>query len=272
MKKFITAFLIILCTSLNFISAQTSVEKKPSPQWWLNSALADTIDQYLFHVEANYNYSKMTGAMSGEIQSGSVNAVVRKEFITGHTEIYIDKTDLVIQSLGMNYNVASDAFTEYLDADITRLLYGEAGYIWERDNTLYIQNRNSWYAGLGLNGLICEQHYLKILFALGTVNQNYSIPVDFINVVKGAHSAFYCRQKYKYVITPVFSLMEDAYYLNYFDYSNRYRLGINLNFIIQVVKPLSIVIGYNYKFDKENSLLGIIPTNTTQTIGFNISL
>jgi hypothetical protein len=272
MKIYITAVLIIICSSINFIKAQTAVENAPLPQWWLNSSLADTTGRYLFHLEGNYNYTNMTGTVKGQIQSGSATVIIRKDIFTDHTEFYIDKTDLAIQSLGMNYNVASYTFTEYLDVDMTRLLYGEAGYIWERDNTLYLQNRNSLYAGVGLNGLIYEQHYLKILFAIGTINQEYTIPIEYINVVKGEHSAFYCRQLYKYVVNTVFSFMEEAYYLNYLNYSDRYRLGLGLNLNIAIVKPLSLVLGYNYKFDKENSLLGVIPTNTTQTIGFNISL
>jgi hypothetical protein len=271
MKNIITALLFTICFSLNYVTAQTA-EKKPSPQWWLNSSFADSADQYLFHVEGQYSYTKMTGSIAGEMQSGMIKTAVRKSVFTNHIDYFIDKSDQEIKSLGMSLNTASDAFTEYLDVDITPLLYGEAGYIWERDNTLYIQNRNSFYAGLGLNHVINQQHYLKILFAAGSVNQDYTIPVDNINVVKGVHTVYYIRQQYKFVTGPIFSIMDEAYYLNYLDSSNRYRMGLMLNLYIAVVRPVSIVLGYNYKFDKENELLGAIATNTTQTIGVQISL
>jgi len=271
MKNLVTVIFIVLCCSLNFISAQTEAGKKPSPQWWLNSSLADTINQYLFHVEGQYSYTKMTGSIEGEVQSGAVSTAVRKSIFTNHIDYYIDKSDQEIKSLGMSLNTASQAFTEYLDVDITPLFYGQAGYIWERDNSLYIQNRNSLYAGVGLNHVINQQHYLKILLAAGRVNQDYTIPVDNINVVKGAHTVYYIRQQYKYVMGPVFSIMDEAYYLNYFDYANRYRLGVILNLYISVVQPVSLVLGYNYKFDKENELLGAIGANSTQTIGVNIN-
>jgi hypothetical protein len=272
MKILFTAILVILSFSQSFITAQTTAEKKPSPQWWLSSSLADTVDQYLFHAEAQYSYTKMTGSVAGEIQSGSAQTAIRKDIFTNHMEYFLDKTELALQSLNMNYSTASQAFTDYLDVDITRLIYSEGGFIWERDNTLYIQNRYSVYAGLGLNGVLFEKHYLKVLFALGSVNQQYTVPVDNIDVEKGAYKALYIRQLYKYVIDPRLSVMEETYYLNNMTHSNRYRIGVNLNLNINIVQPVSIILGYGYKFDKESELLGAVPTNTTQSIGIRLSL
>ncbi|MCX6149603.1 MAG: DUF481 domain-containing protein [Ignavibacteriales bacterium] len=272
MKKYLITGLIIICSSLNFLIAQTASEKMPSPQWWLNSSLTDSVDQYLFHVEGQYSYTKMTGALKNEMHSGSVRLIVRKNIFTNHTDYMIDKMNLMIENLGMSYATESQVFTDYLDVDITSLLFGEAGFIWERDNTLYLENRYSLYAGIGLNGLIYEKHYLKILVAAGRVNQEYTIPVEAYNVAKGAHTEFYIRQNYKYVIDQRFSFMEQAYYLTNMTDSKRYRMGVGLNFSIGIIQPVSFVLGYLYKFDKESELLGITAENTTQTIGINISL
>ena len=46
----------------------------------------------------------------------------------------------------------------------------------------------------------------------------------------------------------------------------------DFKFIHIVVQPVSLVLSYNYKFDKENELLGAIAANTSQTIGIQISL
>jgi|GEM_PF-2900250 hypothetical protein len=272
MKIIFTAALILIGGLSTFITAQTIVEKKPSPQWWINSSLADTIERYLFHVEGQYNYTKMTGAADGEMQSGGITAAIRKNIVTNHTEYMIDKMNLTLKSLRMNYATESQAFTDYINVDVTRILYGEAGFIWERDDALYIKNRYSLYAGAGLNGLIFEKHYLKVLAAFGRVRQDYTIPVDNFNVTKGAYTAFYIRQLYKYVMDSRLSLIEQAYYLTNMTYSNRYRMSASLNLMIGIIQPVSLVLGYTYKFDKEAELLGAIAKNTTQTIGFNISL
>ena len=272
MHKSLTILLIIFCCSQNLITAQTTAEKKPSPQWWLNSSLADTVNQWLFHVEGQYSYTNMTGAIEGEMNSVVSRVVVRKNIFTHHTEYMLDKMSLALKSLGMNYAYESHAFTDYLDVDLTRLFYSEAGFIWERDNSIYIKNRYSWYAGAGLNGLIFEKHYLKVLVALGRINQEYTIPVDGFDVVQGAYTAFYVRQNYKYVMNERLSFIEQAYYLTNMTDAGRYRMSVGLNLSIGIVQPVSLVLGYTYKFDKESELLGAIPTNTTQTIGINISL
>ena len=273
MKKFITTiFVLTSFFLLSFITAQTTAEKKPSPQWWVNSSFADSVDYFLFHGEGRYNYTKTTGSVEGEMQSGSVNLVIRKDVFTHHTEYMIDKTNQNFQSLGMHFATESQALTDYLDVDITRLFYAEGGFIWERDNTIYIQNRFTLYAGLGLNGMIATQHYLKILFAAGNINQEYSIPVTYFNVIKGANTAYYIRQQYKYVINPALSFMEQAYYLSYFSTSDKYRYGIGANLLVAVFQPLSLVLGYDYRFDNQNKLIGVISANTTQTIGVQISL
>ncbi|MGE5457089.1 MAG: DUF481 domain-containing protein [Methanococcaceae archaeon] len=271
MKKYIMTALLFISGSLNLLMAQTT-EKKPSPQWWVNSSLNDTVDQYLFHVEGQYSYTKMSGAIEGEMQSGGARITVRKNIFTNHTDYMIDKMNLMIPSFGMKYNSEAHAFTDYLDVDITTLLYSEAGVIWERDNSLLIKNRYSFYAGAGLNGLISQKHYLKVLAALGRISQDYTIPVDNINVVKGAYSAFYLRQNYKYVMNQSLSLIEQAYYLTDMNHSNRYRMSVSVNLNIGIIEPVSLMLGYNYKYDKESELLGAVGKNITQTIGVNISL
>jgi hypothetical protein len=272
MNKYLTILLIVVCGSVNLITAQTTGEKAPLPQWWLYSSLADSIDRFLFHVEGQYSYSKMSGSIEGETQSGAARVAIRKNIFTNHTEYMIDKMNLMLQALRMNYVTESQVFTNYLDVDLTRLLFGEVGFIWERDHSLLIKNRYSFYAGLGLNGLIFEKHYLKVLAAIGRIDQDYTIPVDNINVIKGAYTPFYMRQQYKYIIDQTFSVTEFAYYLADLNDADRYRMGLNLSLNILIVKPVSLVLSYAYKFDKESELLGAIPRNTTQTIGVNVSL
>ncbi len=262
---------IMIFTSLNIIKAQSGAGKPPK-QWWLQNSFADTVQGFLYHAEARYNYTKMTGNIAGEIQSGQVSAAVRRSIVTLNAIYFLDKTDIALKNFGMSYVSKSQTFTGYADVDLNAFLFCEGGFIWERDNMLYLRNRYTLYAGLGFNGNIHQKHYLKVLLAVGNIDQDYTIPVDNLDVIKGAHSAFYIRQHYKFIMNPVLSLMEEAYYLNEIKYSNRYRLGVIVNLNISVVKPVSLVLSYNYKFDKESELLGAVPTNTIESIGVMISL
>lgn len=272
MKIYFTIILILVSGSLCMLNAQTIVEKKPSPQWWLYSSLNDSLDRFLIHVEGQYSYTKISGAIDGKMQSGGVRIAVRKNIITNHTEYILDKMDLTLKMLGMNYSTESQVFTDYINVDITPLLFAEGGFIWERDNSLLIDNRYSFYVGIGVNGLITEKQYLKILAAIGRISQDYVIPVDNIDVVKGSYEAFYFRQSYKYIIDQRLSVTEQAYYLTNLNSTERYRIGVNLSLSILIVQPVSLILSYAYKYDKESQLLGAIPKNTTQTISVNISL
>lgn len=272
MKKYFVVVLIIIYGSFAKMQAQAADDKKPLPQWWLGSSLADSTKGYLFHVEGQYSYTNMTGPIEGDMQSGGLKAAIRKGTFTNNIDYSMDKMNLKIQLLRMKYSTESQRFIDYLDIDITRLIYAETGVIWERDNTTLIKNRYSMYAGTGLNGLIAEKHYMKLLIAAGRINPEYSIPVDHIDVVKEAFQAFYIRQHYKYVPDRRFALMEDAYYFINMNKTNRYRMGVNLNMSICIVDPVSLVLGYSYKFDSEAELLGAIPKSTLQSIGLNVSL
>jgi hypothetical protein len=96
--------------------------------------------------------------------------------------------------------------------------------------------------------------------------------VDYIDVMKGAYSVIYLRQNYKFVLDQRLSFKEDAYYLKNLEHSDRYRYGVGFNIMIGVIEPVSLMIGYNYRYDKEIELLGANPKNTSETIGFNVSL
>jgi hypothetical protein len=272
MKKHLLTILFILCSCGIIVKAQTAAGGSPSPQWWLSSSLIDTADNYLFHFEGQYSYTKMTGSMDGETHTGGIKVALRKNIFTNQAEYAIDKMNLNIKMLGMYFASETHAFTDYIDIDITPLLFAEGGFIWERDNSLYIKNRYSWYAGGGLNGLIYEKHFLKLLVALGRIDQSYTIPVDDIDVVKGAYTAFYIRQRYKYQMDERLSILMQAYYLTNINQSERYRLSASMNLIIGIINPVSLVLGYSYKYDKEAELLKAGATNTIQSLGINISL
>jgi hypothetical protein len=271
MKNFLASAVIIMCGMLNDVSAQTVPEKQPSPEWWLRSAKADSVERYLFHIEGTIGYSKMTGSTVGETHTGGGRAALRKNAVTLKSVYRIDKMSMSFPAMGLNYSSESQLFSTCLDVDVTPLLYGEIGGIWERDNTIFIKNRYSAYAGAGLNGMVSEKHFLDVLLAVGRIDQNYFIPVDGVDVVKGAYSAFYARQQYKLTLDERFSFVEQATYLTNLSYAKRYRISASLDVVIGILRPVSLVFGFTYKFDKESELLGAIATNTTQNIGIRVS-
>jgi hypothetical protein len=255
------------------IGVPTNVSAKPHEKWWLQSSLADTTKSLLFHASGKYSYTKMKGALSGEMQTGDINLAERQRIITNFSAYGIDKMDLTLKvPTAINFNTTSYYFTDYIDVDITKVLFGQIGFIWERDNILLIQNRYSYYSGLGLNLSLRKKLKLKSLFAAGRINQEYSIPVDNFNVIKEPYTAFYCVHNVDYTISPVISMSGQVFYFKDMDVSNRYRYGMRFNLMVGIAKHVNLVIGYNYKYDNENALLGIMPDFSTQNLGIEVSL
>jgi hypothetical protein len=241
--------------------------------WWLQSSLADTVTHLQFHASANYSYTRMKGIISGTMNSSKLTLVLRKGLFTHFSKYGIDKMDLNLKSaVHLNYSTKSEYFTDYVDFDLSRITFLEGGYIWERDNVLLLRNRNTFYGGIGLNSSILKKITLKSLLASGRVNQEYTIPVENLDISTKPYNAFYTIHDVVYKISPeTFILGKVYYFLNLNDH-NRYRYGWLMNLSVRVFKHVRLVAGYHYKYDRDLKLLGLLPDNSTQNIGIEVSL
>jgi hypothetical protein len=272
MKRFILAIFWILIISSVMIFPQSNEKQRPS-KWWLQSSQIDSTDSFLYHISGKYSFTKMNGVISGEMHSGYIDMVLRKSIFTNSSIYKIDKTNLKLINLNnLSFASTSHYFTDFLDVDFSKIVFSQFGFIWERDDAMLLANRYSFYAGIGLSTLLFEKLDMKSLFAGGRINQDYMIPVDNINVVKEPYTAFYFRQDFEYTINQSLSFSGQVYYFTNIHEKNRYRYGIGLDLSLGLIEHVNIVAGYNYKYDRENILLGIIPDNSTENIGVEISL
>jgi hypothetical protein len=271
MEKRIYTIIIILLFSAGMIFSQSS--EKPPIKWWLQSSLADSVKNLLFHASGQYSFTKSKGVVSGETHSGNISLVFRKGVFTNFAVYTIDKMNLSLKSsISLNYATTAHYFTDFLDVDFSKIVFAQLGFIWERDDAMLLQNRYTFYAGIGSNVLLYEKLKIKSLLAGGRLNQDYIIPVDDLDVVKEPYAAFYFRLNYDYAITPNLSLAGQIYYFRNIETKERYRYGVDLHLSIAFVKHINLIIGYNYKYDAENVLLGILPDNSMQNIGIEVSL
>lgn len=261
----------MLLFSAGMIFSQSN--EKPPVKWWLQSSFADSVENLLFHASGQYSFTKSKGVVSGETHSGNISLIFRKSVFTNYAVYKIDKTSLSLKSsISLNYATTAHYFTDFLDWDFSRVVFGQVGFIWERDDAMLIQNRYTYYAGIGSNVLLFEKLKIKSLLAGGRLNQDYIIPVDDLDVVKEPYTAIYFRLNYNYAITPDLSLSGQVHYFKNIEAKERYRYGINLHLSVALVRHINLIVGYNYKYDAENVLLGILPDNSMQNIGVEISL
>jgi hypothetical protein len=241
--------------------------------WWLKSSLADSVKNLQFHASAKYSYTRMKGIISGSMNTSNLVLVLRKGVFTHFSKYGIDKMDLNLRSsINLNYATKSEFFTDYVDVDLSKSTFAEGGYIWERDDVLLLRNRNTFYGGLGLNISSIKKTTIKSLFASGRVNQQYTIPVENLDVSKKPYAAFYTVHDFGYQVTPGTLFSGKIYYFKNLNHTDRYRYGWLLNLSVSLLKHVKLVTGYHFKYDSESKLLGLIPENSVQNIGIEISL
>ena len=270
MQKF--PFILIMLFSVWLMSLQV---KAQSPEkWWLKSSRADTVKKkLLFHADVKYSYTKMKGVLSGEMHVGDITLVERKGYFSNFLKCGIDKMDISLKgTTPIAFKSTSYYITDYIDADLSKVVFCQTGFIWERDDLLLIENRYSFYTGVGTNILLFKKLNLKSMVAMGRINQDYTMPVDNVDVIKGPYAAFYCKHNIDFMITPSLSFVGYIYYLSNIDDSKRYRYGTNLNLRIGIFKHVNLVIGYSYRYDRELVLFGATPDYSTQNLGIEVSL
>lgn len=244
-----------------------------SEKWWLKSALEDTVQNVQFYTSLNYNFSNTNSVIKNTTHFGVLNIVLRKNRITNIAAYSLNKMHIKLDvPIVLDYSTTAHYFTDFFDYDFTKVIYGQSGFIWERDNVLLLQNRYTFYAGLGVKQRLLKKLKTKTLFAVGRLNQDYTIPVDQIDVIKEPYYAGYIRFNYEYPINQKLSFSGQAVYFTNLTEKERFRYGINFDVQIELIKHVSLYLGYSYKYDKENERLGILPITSVQNIGIKFSI
>jgi hypothetical protein len=264
--------LLILSSFVWFVPGKLNAQS--AEKWWTQSSRKDSIKTKLMvHASAKYSYTRMKGSLSGEMHVGDISLVERKGIFTNFTSYGIDKMYLNIKgNTPLVFQSTSHYITDYVDADLSKVVFCQAGFIWERDDLLLIQNRYSLYTGMGLNFELFKKLKMKSLVAAGRINQEYTMPVENVDVVKGPYAAFYCKNNFVFTITPSFSFSGSVFYLTDLNDMKRYRYGTNLTIQASITKHINFVVGYSYKYDNELILFGATPDYITQNLGIEVSL
>lgn len=183
--------------------AEAQAESRPAPDWWNHSSrsAAGTADSLKKHLEIDYSYIHLQGNDEGNVHKGRAQAVLRKGYLTNITTYTIDRVDIE-QSSGGKTKTDTHFFENYLQWDFTKRVYGQTGYIWERDLTTYVENRHIGYIGAGATVLQTGPFKLDLYLAGGYQDENY---YRIINQLIGMRSQstpiIYALQSFSWQIT-----------------------------------------------------------------------
>ena len=234
--------------------------------WWETNSLkySPLPEQWLLHIEGTLDYKHKEGNIDSNLYDGSASLVVRKLRFTNTLTYIINKerTEQVTTAGEPPSRTNSDyrSFQEGLRYDLLKRLYAEGGYIWEKDTDNLIEDRDSYYAGLGYTLIDTPRHLLDLFAAGGYVEEKYPESVRTnLGLSRSNTSAGYLRQAYRWNITDRITYKEsfriiqdfansdvfndDLTDLRVIDHTHRNRWFFINEIYIKIIDHLSFMIG-----------------------------
>lgn len=264
---------IFISLLLFFLLFPSASKAQIGEKWWLKSSLVDTVDKLRFHTSLNYSFSNNNSAVKTSIHIGEGEIILRKNRITNVTSYSFNRMHIKMDfPLKLDYSEIAHYFTSYFDYDFAKIFYGQSGYIWEKDNLLLLQNRHTLYAGIGVKQKFFDKVKIKTLLAIGRLEQEYSIPVDDIDVITEPYYVSYLSLIYQYPVSQKLSFSGQAIYILNLTDIERFRYKIDFKIEIGLIKHVNLNLGYSYKYDKDSEQLGLFPITSLQNIGLKFSI
>lgn len=275
------------------IPAAAPQTKPDLASWWEHSSLkySPLPERWLFHIDGTFDYKHKTGNTQSDFYNGSANFMVRKWRFTNTLSYIIDKEfKAELSKTGTRQNTTDSDYRSVQDAlryDLTDRLYGEVGYMWEKDTANYIAGRNSYYAGVGYALIDAERHRLGVFFAGGYENEKFpELVKKTMNMENLEVGAAYFREDYRWNITDrltykqTFRIIQnlkstdvfnnDVAHLYVTGDTNRYRWFLINELYFKLAPHVNFMIGYKYEYDS-NPWPTVDKTDTTLKSGIQFS-
>lgn len=238
--------------------------------WWEKNSLtySPLPEQWLFHVEGTLDYKRKNGNTDSSLYHGSTKLMVRKRRFTNTLFYAIDKELSEPTSASPKNNTDTDYRTiqDSIRYDLTDRLYGEGGYMWEKDTANLIAGRNSYYGGLGYALLDGELLNLELYLGGGYEEEKFPDVVKrSMHMSRQEGGAGYFREDFRWKITDritykqTFRIIQnlnessvfndDVNNLRIIGETNRYRWFLINEIYFSLTAHLSFMTGYKIEYD-----------------------
>jgi hypothetical protein len=192
--------------------APAAVQDRPAKEslgkWWEKSSLkySPLPEKWLFHVEGSLNYKHISGNLRSNLYEGSATLMARKHRFTNTLAFTINRESMAqIPSPGSaaiqidnNYH----SIQESLRFDLTKQIYADVGYTWEKDTINYLKDRNIFYTGIGYEPIDTKGHSLEAFLAGGYEKVQFPDSVkDFLSSDHLNAAALLFREDYRWNIS-----------------------------------------------------------------------
>lgn len=266
MRPYIKPLLIAL-----FSTAAWGAEgQQPVDEWWKKNPLSEQnlSQEWQQHVELTYSYARINKTEQYEetTHDGQLYGALRKARWTNHTVIAYasDQVSGSGDNEGLEIDDEAGMLDNFLMYAIDPNWVGEVGYTYAFDNTRYVDNRHTLYAGFGYM-LQSGSNLFSFFAAAGVEDVEYSVDTD-----NDGGPLIYAKQSYSRPITGNITFNEDFAYIVFTDDTDIYRTELNLNVNVPISENFSLVIAYNHQYDS-TPLTGLSKRQNQQSVGLKLS-
>ena len=256
--------------------------------WWNHSALlySKLTPEWRHHAELQFSETSLRGNDSGSAMRASGKLFSRSNRWTNDMLLTIDRR-AIAQSAGTSSKRDYRMFQDSVRYDLSDRLYASAGYIWETDDTSYIDNRHTLLAGAGYYLIDTAKVRLNAFAGFGRLKETYLEPVpSLIGITERGSNLLYFYQTFEWKFAENWSLQqgfrqirdlqESGKYVLSSDGSTyvagsmvkRYRNTANLSIDYRFSPRGTISAGVEVKHDS-NPWPDVLPTDTTKRLSVN---
>lgn len=209
-------------------------EKRDLGDWWNKSSLHyDPIpSEWLYRFEFKYSLMKYSGNTESYAHLIYTRVDTRKNRYTNSIAFTMDtsRTDIDL----LNYHLKKDQLIieDTLKYDITKELYGNVGFIWEKNSILLIDSRYAYYGGLGYRLLTLENHKLDALLVYGYLTEKYTSDIEkLLDFRKRDFDTIFFNQTYDWNVTKNITFIEKLRWIHCLNKRERFKLDTSGNIV-----------------------------------------
>ncbi|OQX28205.1 MAG: hypothetical protein BWK80_01310 [Desulfobacteraceae bacterium IS3] len=271
-------------------------EKKDLGEWWNRNPLTYTPvpDEFLYHLEATYDWSRQTGNFTNDKHDLSALLTLRKNIFTYNARYSLDKRN-ASRPYSPPYQDDNKTLRKSTKHEIhndfrlalTDRLIASVGMFWLKDDYIKIENRYTYYGGLGYTVFKHPRLKIDVFGAYGyeemdhtdEYHENYlkmqdwgetdDVKYDSGTVVS---SLIYLHENARAYVLPGVALNQSIDYYRDIDDSDIYRWKFNVGLDIMIMEHIFASLTYKEEYDNSpESIMGIRKRDTSIGAGVKIS-
>ncbi len=279
--------------------AETSETGKAADlgEWWLRNPLTykPVPEQFLYHLEADYSWTRNTGNQTDDSHSLSALLTLRKKIFTYNLRYTFDKQNSAKRGnppkQDMNVTLRKSTKHEIHNdfrVALTEHLFFSPGIFWLEDDYSQIKDRYTYYAGFGyalvphprLRVNVFGAYAYEELDYIDDYHEVYKLLEDWEKEASAPDydpgtkrsKLIYLYEDVRFYLTRSVALNHSMKYFRDTDDSDKYRWNFSVGADIKITEHILATFNYNEDYDNApESIMGLRKRDTSIGAGVKLS-